>query len=675
MKKIVLIFIFIFFSCKQDESLSLGSLFQDHMILQQDEFVAIWGYTKPRGQVFLKTDWGEEKLINADESGEWNTKIKTLKADLKPHELVVQNSSKKIIIKDIFFGEVWFASGQSNMGWQMGNKITEVEGAIDEIPLADYNEIRYFRATGNDSYTPNKNVKGSWKVCSPETVSEFSAVAYYYAKELFNNLQVPIGIIHGTWRMGHPAEAYAMPEFLEKVKGFEKINERIKISLDPNTPYNMWLSNHSYVELNQLINDDNNTTYLSDENKKFIEKKYNDSNWEILSLKEINKKFSIENEFDGVVWLRQTFDYQKNQVVDLEFEIGEVNEFFDIFINGKFVNRRKGYGKFESRFLIPDNILNQGINTIAIRIADMYGDGGLLEDEDRGIYYNNKKIYSFFDTWKVKFSSWKTNNRLYNLEEGLDEIVFPSKLRMPREGSKPTMLYNSLISPISPYTLKGFIWYQGENNVTRYENYRSTFLSVIKTFRKKWENEKLPFYYVQIAPHEYANRRNQASGEFAANLREQQRLTLSEENVGMAVTMDIGDSLDIHPKIKKPVGKRLALWALAKDYGYKNLTHSGPLFKEVNFQKGKAIISFDHIGSGLHCTNKELKYFEIAGKDKIFQLANAQIKGDKVIVWSKKVPIPLYVRYGWKNFLTPNFFNKEGLPASSFNSINHFYDE
>ena len=254
MKKIVLIFIFIFFSCKQDESLSLGSLFQDHMILQQDEFVAIWGYTKPRGQVFLKTDWGEEKLINADESGEWNTKIKTLKADLKPHELVVQNSSKKIIIKDIFFGEVWFASGQSNMGWQMGNKITEVEGAIDEIPIADYNEIRYFRATGNDSYTPNKNVKGSWKVCSPETVSEFSAVAYFLQKELFNNLQVPIGIIHGTWRMGHPAEAYAMPELLEKVKGFEKINERIKISLDPNTPYNMWLSNHSYVELNQLIN-------------------------------------------------------------------------------------------------------------------------------------------------------------------------------------------------------------------------------------------------------------------------------------------------------------------------------------------------------------------------------------------------------------------------------------
>ena len=143
----------------------------------------------------------------------------------------------------------------------------------------------------------------------------------------------------------------------------------------------------------------------------------------------------------------------------------------------------------------------------------------------------------------------------------------------------------------------------------------------------------------------------------------------------MAVTMDIGDSLDIHPKIKKPVGKRLALWALAKDYGYKNLTHSGPLFKEVNFQKGKAIVSFDHIGSGLHGTNKKLKYFEIAGKDKIFQTANAQIKGDKVIVWSKKVPIPLYVRYGWKNFLTPNFFNKEGLPASSFNSINHFYDE
>ena len=671
MKKIILIFLSLFLSCSQDQSLSFSSLFRDHMVLQQDEYVFVWGQAKPGSQITLETDWGEKKIITTKENGEWKTQIKTLKADLKPHELSIKSSASKIIIKDILFGEVWFASGQSNMGWQMGNKITEVEGAKDEIKAANFDKIRYFRATGNDSFTPKKTVNGSWKVCSPETVSEFSAVAYYYAKELFNNLQVPIGIIHGTWRMGHPAEAYAMPELLEKVKGFEKINERIKISLDPNTPYNIWLSSHSYVELNQLINGDDNTIYFSDENKKFIQNKYDDSNWEILSLKDVNEKFSLENEFDGVVWLRQTFDYQKNQIVDLEFEIGEVNEFFDIFINGKFVNRRKGYGKFERRFIIPDDILNQGVNTIAIRVANMYGDGGLPEDEDRGIYHKDKKIFSFLDKWKVKFTSWKTNNLLYNLSEGFDEIIFPSKLRIPREGSKPTMLYNSLISPISPYSLKGFIWYQGENNVTRYENYRSTFLSVIKTYRKKWGNEKLPFYYVQIAPHEYANRRNQASGEFAANLRDQQRLTLSEKNVGMAVTMDIGDSLDIHPKIKKPVGERLALWALAKDYGYDKLTHSGPLFKAVNFIKGKAIISFDHTGSGLHTTNKKLKYFEIAGKDKIFQTANAEIKGDKVIAWSKKVPLPLYVRYGWKNFLTPNFFNKEGLPASSFSSINN----
>mgnify|MGYP002851535204 CR=1 FL=1 len=675
MKKIILIFFFLLLSCNQDKSLSFSSLFKNHMVLQQDEYVAVWGHAKPGSQITLESDWGEKKIITTKENGEWKTQIKTLKADFKPHELSIKSWANKIIIKDILFGEVWFASGQSNMGWQMGNKITEVEGAKDEIETANFNKIRYFRATGNDSFTPNNSVNGSWKVCSPKTVTEFSAVGYYFAKELLNNLQVPIGIIHGTWHMGHPAEAYAMPELLEKVKGFEKINERIKISLDPNTPYNMWLSSHSYVELNQLINDDDSTIYFSDENKKFIQNKYNDSNWEILSLEEINEKFSLENEFDGVVWLRQTFDYQKNQIVDLEFDIGDVNDFFDIFINGKFVNRRKGYGRFESRFIIPDNILNHGINTIAIRVADMYGDGGLPKDEKRGIYHNNKKIFSFFDNWKVRFSSWKTNNRLYNLSKGFDEIIFPSKLRIPREGSKPTMLYNSLISPISPYSIKGFIWYQGENNVTSYENYRSTFLSVIKTYRKEWGNEKLPFYYVQIAPHEYSNRRNLASGEFAANLREQQRLTLSEENVGMAVTMDIGDSLDIHPKIKKPVGKRLALWALAKDYGYKNLTHSGPLFKTVDFQKSKAIISFDHIGSGLQCTDKKLKYFEIAGKDKIFQTANAQIKGDKVIAWSKKVTKPVYVRYGWKNFLTPNFFNKEGLPASSFSSINHFQDE
>ena len=244
MKKIILIFVYLFLSCSHDETLSFGSLFQDNMVLQQDEYVSIWGQAKPGSQITLETDWGERKVIFANDNSEWSTKIKTLKADLKPHELSIKSSANKIIIKDILFGEVWFASGQSNMGWQMGNKITEVQGAKDEIKSADFKKIRYFRATGNDSFTPNKNINGSWSVCSPKTVSEFSAVAYYYAKELFNNLQVPIGIIHGTWRMGHPAEAYAMPELLEKVKGFEKINERIKISLDPNTPYNMWLSNH-----------------------------------------------------------------------------------------------------------------------------------------------------------------------------------------------------------------------------------------------------------------------------------------------------------------------------------------------------------------------------------------------------------------------------------------------
>ena len=323
-----------------------------------------------------------------------------------------------------------------------------------------------------------------------------------------------------------------------------------------------------------------------------------------------------------------------------------------------------------SQYAIPKSLIKKGVNTIAIRFIDVWGRGGLDEDPKRGIYYDNKKINSFGHKWKVKVIAYQTNGNFYLLKKGINEIVYPNPKRMPHHPNSPTVLYNGMIAPLIPYAIRGVIWYQGESNESRAEQYSYLFPALIDSWRASWSNPKMPFYYVQIAPF--------GGGDFwggelvkketGPELRESQLHTLSKNNVGMAIITDIGDEKLIHPPKKKEVGERLALWAMAKDYGYNNLVHSGPIFKSVEFVEGKALVSFDHTGSGLYCKDKEVKYFELAGSDGKYYPAHAKITGNQVLVWTKKVPRPKKVRFAWKNYVKVNLFNKEGLPTSSFRS-------
>ena len=673
---ITLLFIITKFGCQSDEErhLAFASLFQDHMVLQQATMVTIWGKAQPGSNVSLDSSWGEAVKTVADEAGQWTVEMATKKTDHQSHQLTLKSNNQTITLKDILLGEVWLASGQSNMGWRMTRLFKKPhelhEGETSEISTANFPEFRMFNVGGEIAFTPKKAVEGKWEVCSPETVPNFSATSYFFGKKLMQNLKVPIGIIMSTSAMGSPAESWATIDFIEKVSGFEDTSRKIAIAIDSTTAYNRWRKNHNYLTNNQLVNVDK-IRYINETNKSFFRPDFDDSNWKTKSLKEIADAFE-KNNFNGVGWIRQNFNFDLQQKNGLTFEMGNTSELFVVFINGKIVGRLNSFSNASSRFDIPDGLIQQGKNTIAIRLIDVHGSGGLVQDESLGIYLNDKKIYSFQNQWKLKMTAWLTEMLFYELNNGIEGIVLPSKDRMELNGGMPTMWNNTIIAPLAPYTVKGFIWYQGEGNRSRAAAYESVFSSVIDSYRSQWNNNQLPFYYVQLAPYEDLPNRKKYQGELVAELREAQRLTLKKNKVGMAITMDIGDSLDIHPKIKKPVGERLALWALAKDYGYEDLIFSGPVFESVAFQDGKAIVSFDHVGSGLLCTDKELKHFEIAGEDNKYYSANAKIKGDKVIAWSKKVSFPKYIRYGWKNYLKPTFFNKEGLPASSFSSKNPF---
>ena len=652
--------------------LSLINLFNDHMVLQQDTLVSFWGQATKGVKVSLHSSWGAQATTVADETGNWMVQLNTPKADNKSHTVTVKSKKNTIKIEDVLMGEVWLASGQSNMEMPMKGfryaKVHElVEGAEEEIANANYPEIRMFTVKRTIAFEPQENIEGNWAVCTPETLGEFSAVAYYFGKKLYQELNVPIGLIHSSWG-GSPAESWVRLDLIEKIKGFENTSKRLEIANDPNTPYNKWVAKHTSVKWDSLIEVDN-FKWVDKTHLEFLSSDYNDDAWQDAAVTSIGEAFE-KDDFNGIGWIRQQLNIDSLPEGDLVFDLGETDDLYTIFINGEMIGRKEYWGVASNRYTFSSDVLKKGQNTIAIRFIDVWGEGGLNVDRNRGIYVGDKKIIALNEDWKLNMVCYLSGGDFYILESGDEEIALASPDRMPHQSNSPTTLNNGMIAPLVPYTLKGFIWYQGESNQGRAEEYKTLFPAVIDSWRAQWKNEALPFYYVQIAPFAgYGLRTDAAERMTSAELRESQMLTLAKSNVGMAITTDVGDDKLIHPPKKKEVGDRLALWAFNKDYGYTDLVHSGPIYKSVRFNKGRALVSFDHAGSGLYCPDNTIKHFEIAGADGKYYPAKARIIGKEVMVWSNKVPQPKGVRLGWENYFEINLFNKEGLPASSFRSM------
>ena len=652
--------------------LSLINLFNDHMVLQQDTLVSFWGQATKGVKVSLHSSWGAQATTVADETGNWMVQLNTPKADNKSHTVTVKSKKNTIKIEDVLMGEVWLASGQSNMEMPMKGfryaKVHElVEGAEEEIANANYPEIRMFTVKRTIAFEPQENIEGNWAVCTPETLGEFSAVAYYFGKKLYQELNVPIGLIHSSWG-GSPAESWVRLDLIEKIKGFENTSKRLEIANDPNTPYNKWVAKHTSVKWDSLIEVDN-FKWVDKTHLEFLSSDYNDDAWQDAAVTSIGEAFE-KDDFNGIGWIRQQLNIDSLPEGDLVFDLGETDDLYTIFINGEMIGRKEYWGVASNRYTFSSDVLKKGQNTIAIRFIDVWGEGGLNVDRNRGIYVGDKKIIALNEDWKLNMVCYLTGGDFYILESGDEEIALASPDRMPHQSNSHTTLNNGMIAPLVPYTLKGFIWYQGESNQGRAEEYKTLFPAVIDSWRAQWKNEALPFYYVQIAPFAgYGLRTDAAERMTSAELRESQMLTLAKSNVGMAITTDVGDDKLIHPPKKKEVGDRLALWAFNKDYGYTDLVHSGPIYKSVRFNKGRALVSFDHAGSGLYCPDNTIKHFEIAGADGKYYPAKARIIGKEVMVWSNKVPQPKGVRLGWENYFEINLFNKEGLPASSFRSM------
>ncbi|MBN2487300.1 MAG: 9-O-acetylesterase [Bacteroidales bacterium] len=644
----------------------LPSLISSHMVLQQNSTVALWGKTNAETKVNVEASWGATSKVEADKNGNWKTTLNTPPAG-GPYTLTFSARKTSVVVEDVLIGEVWLCSGQSNMemplkGWPPNDTINN---SAQEIASANYPEIRMFTVERNLSFVPLDSCRGKWEVCSPETAGGFSATAYFFARELNNKLNVPIGLLHSSWG-GTPAESWTSARFLEDVHGFENVSEDIANASDGINKLKQWFDGLDSIDINNFRNNSSFAgTKFGDSN--FSLPEFNDSTWNTMQLPVLWESTALKA-FDGVVWFRKKFILPANLYPEgFELHLGPVDDMDAAYINGIKIGSTEDDGFWsQSRvYPIPQSALKEGENLVAVRVIDNRGNGGIYGN-NISVKKGNKVVVDLTGDWKYNPSAVFFRNNLYKFAEGDKSFENMPSVNYPLEQNTPTLLYNAMIAPLVPYVIKGAIWYQGESNVGRADQYRQLFPAMIKNWRNDWGLGDFSFYYVQIAPYNYGT----DMGNAVAELRDAQRSAMSQKNVGMVVTMDIGNPNNIHPGNKQEVGRRLALWALANDYRVKGLGYFGPFYKTDSLAGNTLIVEFDNADS-LFFTGNNLTGFEIAGSDGVFYPANAEIKGSSVVVALKKVKQPVAARYGWDDDVVPNLFGQQGLPAAPFRGQTH----
>jgi sialate O-acetylesterase len=663
---LVLLVVTVNISCQVAEpKLELPTLICDNMVLQQQAEVKLWGTTNSKETVTVKTSWNVIVKGTADKEGNWIISIPTPKAG-GPYTITISTIKKSITIQNVLIGEVWFCSGQSNMemplaGWPPNDTI---EGSAKEIASANNFNIRFFIAKKALSAKVENNLSGKWEVCSPVTVAPSSATAYFFAKKLYEHLNIPIGLIESSWG-GTPVESWISPNTLKQAGEFVGVLNDMEKSGPMLDEYLVWLRSLPAIDIANVAE---NMKYknLDLKDSKCASSDFNDNGWPVMKLPVFWEQTPV-GVFDGVIWFRKKMSIPENMVgKDLVLSLGPIDDMDCVWVNGQKIGgiEESGYWKNDRVYQVPADLIKNKDITIAIRVIDNSGGGGIYGTANQmqlSIKGDNNTGVSLAGEWLyLPVAEW-VDNKFYVFN--VESREFFSKVRpTPINQYMPTVLNNAMVQPAINYRIKGAIWYQGEANVGRAEQYKKIFPLMITNWRKDWNIGDFPFYFVQIAPWNYDNDLNATS---SAELRDAQRLSLSVPNIGMAVTLDIGNNMNIHPTNKFDVGKRLALWALAKNYSEK-ITCSGPLYKAMIKEGNTIRIQFDYTDGGLIAKANKLKEFEIAGIDGIFIPAVAKIVNNEVVVSAEGIVDPVNVRYCWRNGSEASLFNGAGLPASGF---------
>ena len=673
----------------------IPSLFSDGMVLQRDTLVTLLGNYIPNQKINISCSWGFDTTTFSDSLGKWKTKLKTNLIN-GPHTITLSSLNDFYKINDILFGEVWIASGQSNMEQTFNYCCNTTDSSESEVSSANFPNIRMYNVKKVLSIEPLDDTDGEWVSAIEQNIIDFSAAGYFFAKNLHKELDVPIGIIHTSWGSSN-IQSWTSKEVLMTLDGFPekfKTLQRDSLKYEKTTSWyskfknihsgsgfwDLYLASDVLPDIGYLDFFIPKWAKLDSIGQQEIKNYKNNSvYWKNLDENQMIEPIYNNPDFSGVVLFKNQFTINSNISKEYFVMIGSDERApfklweYDIYINGKkqgssLINlegRDYQANKSLRFYKINPDVLNIGGNTIVIRVMGHVSLGHVK------IKTSINDHLPFSNEWKVKLLAEETlqiENFKYpytafyyygNSDISFDDI--PEKFFLTQ--NTPSTLYNGMMAPLLNYTIKGFIWYQGESNVGEggkaHNNYKAIFPLMVNNLRKYY-GRNMPFYYAQLA--NYFN-----YGGMLPYFRQIQSELLKIKNTGMIVTLDIGENYDFHPSNKHDVGKRFALLALNRTYGVKTLD-SGPVLNELDFNGKYANLYFKNTGSGLKISDEDKSWFEIAGEDKIYYESDANVYNNFLQLSSNYVQNPKFVRYAWSDTAKATLFNIEGLPASPFSS-------
>ncbi|QJD96484.1 sialate O-acetylesterase [Mucilaginibacter robiniae] len=640
MKNFVGLALTLLVSLAAQATIRLPHLVGNHMVLQRNKPIHIWGWADAGEKVSVSFN-NYNYLATANVKGEWGLQLPKMQAG-GPYQMVLQGSNK-IVLSDILIGDVWVCSGQSNMEFPL----SIAKNADEEIRNANYPNIRLYTVNKTIALKPVDDTQGQWLTCNSETVANFSAIGYFFAREIQQKLHVPIGLIHASWG-GTVVETWISTEGLAGEPTFAQSATQVAglDTLSYNTThrqqYAAWIANFQQQD-----------TGTQNGQAIWAAPELNTADWKPINLPIIWEWTGIDDlwNMDGTVWFRKKItltkaDLQGNAMLSL----GVIQNADVTYVNGIEVGRiPEAWGKYRS-YAIPTSVLKEGENVIAVKVENYGGDGGFTDPAKNFYLKTASRKIDIAGEWQFKIG--------YKLTKS-DR---PAKEFGPNNA--PTLLYNGMINPLTRYGIKGVLWYQGESNWFRGHQYRDLFPRLITDWRQKFKQDDFPFLYVQLA--NYQRKSATPYGSYWAEVREAQDRTLKLKNTGMVTAIDVGDAGNIHPKNKQAVGHRLVLLAEQQVY---NLPVKGQEPRLASYQvKGDYIlVNIKNAGDGLKA-NGEPGAFQIAGADQQFHWAQAKIVSKSTIkVYAKEVSAPVAVRYAWEdNPADANIYNSENLPLFPF---------
>ena len=636
----------IFTVLSANATVKLPQLVGDHMVLQRDMNIKIWGWASPGEKVRFRFNGKIENTVTGKDS-QWLVTFPPMKAG-GPFKMSIQGDNE-IVINDILIGDVWFCSGQSNMVLPMERL---KEKYPNEIANDNFQEIRnFFVPTRMDVTRVHDDLPpGEWKPAVGEGLLQMGGLTYFFAKQIYQKYHIPIGIINSSVG-GYPIQSWMSDGAL---KGFPKMENLFKNYSDIK-----YMKNLSRIRETKEYNNSHPVTVLDKGNTgpvKWIDSSYVPENWHTFRLPGYWEDEGVKG-LHGIIYFRKEIDVPISMTgMPAKLFLGRIVDADSTFVNGKFVGNIT-YQYPPRRYNVPSGLLKPGKNMIIVKLANTGGKGGFVPDKNYSLDANGQQIDLRGD-WTYQIA------RIIHPEVDsteTDEWVLKNSI---------TGYYNTMVAPAIQYAIKGFLWNQGESNCSNPDNYGKYLTALINDWRSKWNEGEIPFLYAQLP--NFMEVEYSPSESNWAQMRQFQLETLALTNTGMAVTIDAGEWNDIHPLNKKDVGERLALWAEQMVYGSNDPDYTGPIYQSYKMEGNKVILRFTHVGNGLMVKGSgDLYYFSIAGADKKYVWAKAKIDGNKIIVWSDEIPKPISVRYAWAdNPEGANLYNKKGLPASPFETDN-----